>query len=79
MKITKIASDLNENTENRYALVYRIAELAKKLVEESNQRKHNDEVVYGGEQTFKTSVKPVIQSIMMIASESDELGDELIG
>ncbi|MEW5821032.1 MAG: hypothetical protein AB1782_12645 [Cyanobacteriota bacterium] len=79
MKITKIASDLNENCDNRYALVYRIAEVAKKLVDETNQRKHNDEIVYGGEQTYKTSVKPVIQSIMMIASESDELGDELIG
>ena len=79
MKITKIASDLNERSENRYALVYRIAEVAKKLIEETNQRKHNDEIVYGGEQSYKNSIKPVIQSIMMIASESDELGDELIG
>lgn len=79
MKITKIASDLNEKCENRYALVYRIAELAKKLVDETNQRKHTDDIVYGGEQSFKTSIKPVIQSIMMIASESDDLGDELIG
>lgn len=79
MKITKIASDLNESCDNRYALVYRIAELAKKLVDESNQRSHGEEIVYGSDQVYKTNVKPVIQSIMMIASESDELGDELIG
>lgn len=80
MKITKIASDLNEKCENRYALVYRIAELAKKLVDESSQRGgHTEEMVYGSEQSYKNTVKPVIQSIMMIASENDELGDELIG
>lgn len=79
MKITKIASDLNESSENRYALVYRIADIAKKLVDETHHRRHSEEIVYGGEQTYKTSVKPVIQSIMMVASENDELGDELIG
>lgn len=79
MKITKIASDLNEKSDNRYALVYRIAELAKKLVDEISQRGQGEEVVYGSDSVYKTNVKPVIQSIMMIASESDELGDELIG
>ena len=32
-QIIKVAWDLNENTDNRYKLVYEIAELAKKIVE----------------------------------------------
>lgn len=79
MKITKIASDLNEKSSNRYALVYRLAELAKKLVDESVQRHSADEIIYGSETVYKNNVKPVIQSIMMIASEGDDLGNELIG
>ena len=31
-QIIKVAWDLNENTDNRYRLVYEIAELAKKIV-----------------------------------------------
>ena len=42
-QIIKIAWDLNENTENRYQLVYEIAELAKKLVDENQLRKVKDE------------------------------------
>ena len=38
-QIIKVAWDLNENTDNRYKLVYEIAELAKKLVDESQARK----------------------------------------
>ena len=34
-QITKTASDLNEKAENRYQLVYEIADLAKKMVDES--------------------------------------------
>ena len=45
-QITRIASDLNETTQNRYELVYEIAELAKRLVEESNVRKQQDELGY---------------------------------
>ena len=37
-QIIRIAWDLNDNTDNRYKLVYEIAELAKKLVDE-NQAK----------------------------------------
>ena len=32
-QIIKIAWDLNENSDNRYQLVYEISELAKKLVD----------------------------------------------
>ena len=32
-QIIRVAWDLNENTDNRYQLVYEIAELAKKLVD----------------------------------------------
>ena len=77
MKITKIASDLNENSENRYELVCKIADQAKKIVDEQSQRKNVDEVFYGSDQMPKRVVKAVIQSMMMVASASD--GDELIG
>ena len=33
-QIVKVAWELNDNSENRYQLVYEIAELAKKLVDE---------------------------------------------
>ena len=38
-QIIKIAWDLNDNCENRYGLVYEIAELAKKLVDENQSKK----------------------------------------
>ena len=38
-QIIKVAWDLNEKTENRYQLVYEIAELAKKLVDENQAKK----------------------------------------
>ena len=37
-QIIKVAWELNENTENRYQLVYEIAELAKKLVDETQAK-----------------------------------------
>ena len=37
-QIIKVAWDLNENTDNRYRLVYEIAELAKKIVDENQAR-----------------------------------------
>ena len=45
-QIIKVAWDLNENTENRYQLVYEIAELAKKLVDENQAKKAHDEFVF---------------------------------
>lgn len=76
-QITKIASELNEGTDNRYKLVYEIAELAKKLVDETNSRKQQEEFGYDAEQTFNASIKkekPVQHAIMVKASESDEGG-----
>jgi hypothetical protein len=76
-QITRIASDLNEKTENRYQQVYEIAELAKRLVDESNSRKHQEDFGYDIEPTFNASIKkekPVQHAIMVKASESDEGG-----
>jgi len=74
-QIIKIAWDLNENTNNRYQLVYEIAELAKKLVDESQAKKNRDE--FGFEEHFENSYKkenPVEHAIMVKASEADDNG-----
>ena len=75
-QIIKIAWDLNEKTENRYQLVYEIADLAKRLVDENTSRKNKDE--YGFEEyNFDTSMKkenPVEHAIMVKASEEDDAG-----
>ena len=42
-QITKIAWDLNEKTPNRYELVYQIAELAKRMIDEAQMRKPLDD------------------------------------
>ena len=42
-QIIKVAWDLNENTDNRYKLVYEIAELAKKIVDENQARKARED------------------------------------
>ena len=76
-QITRIASDLNDQTDNRYKLVYEIADLAKRLVEETNSRKTQEEYGYDFEQSFNASIKkekPVQHAIMVKASESDEGG-----
>lgn len=73
-QIIKIAWDLNENTENRYQLVYEIAELAKKLVDETQSRRVKDEFGYD-DSVFDNSIKkenPVEHAIMVKASEADE-------
>ena len=73
-QIVKIAWELNETTENRYQLVYEIAELAKKLVDEYQSKRPKDE--FGFEDyNFDNSIKkenPVEHAIMVKASESDE-------
>ncbi|OGI02584.1 MAG: hypothetical protein A2104_10375 [Candidatus Melainabacteria bacterium GWF2_32_7] len=76
-QITKIASDLNEKTDSRYKLVYEIAELAKKLVDESNQKKYQEDFGYEIEPSYNASIKkekPVQHAIMVKASESDDSG-----
>lgn len=75
-QIIKIAWDLNENSENRYQLVYELAELAKKLVDENQAKKVKDEFGFE-EYGFDNSIKkenPVEHAIMVKASESDDSG-----
>ena len=70
---------LNENAENRYKLVYEIAELAKKLVDETQMKKARDE--FGFEEAVTDGAykkeNPVEHAIMVKASESDDT--ELVG
>lgn len=76
-QIIKIAWDLNENTENRYQLVYEIAELAKKLVDENQARKAREDFgfdEYGFENSSYKKENPVEHAIMVKASESDDNG-----
>ena len=77
-KIVKIAWDLNEKSENRYELVYEIAELAKKLVDEAQMKKERED--FGYEEVSDSSYtkeNPIEHAIMVKASESDDEG--LIG
>jgi hypothetical protein len=77
-KITKIASDMNEATENKYQLVYEIADLAKKIVDEINVKKrHDNDFGYDIEPAAGPSFKkerPVQHAIMVKASEFDDAG-----
>ena len=76
-QITKIAWDLNEQTENRYQLVYEIADLAKRLVEEQQLRRPQDEFGYDIEPSYDHSFKkekPVQNAIMVKASEFNDSG-----
>lgn len=77
-QIIRIAWDLNENTDNRYQLVYEIAELAKKLVDENQAKKARDD--FNFEENFDTTYKkenPVEHAIMVKAAEADD--DRLVG
>ncbi len=77
-QIIRVAWDLNENTENRYQLVYEIAELAKKLVDEMQAKKARDE--YNYEESYDGAYKkenPVEHAIMVKASEADD--NRLVG
>ncbi len=78
-QIIKVAWDLNENTENRYQLVYEISELAKKLVDETQAKKSRED--FGFDEFFETSSykkeSPVEHAIMVKSVEADD--DRLIG
>ncbi|MBQ3311961.1 hypothetical protein IJG72_07785 [bacterium] len=76
-QMIKIAWDLNENTENRYQLVYEISELAKKLVDETQARKAKEDLDYEDYNIENPTYKkenPVEHAIMVKASESDDNG-----
>jgi hypothetical protein len=77
-QIIKVAWDLNENCENRYQLVYEIAELAKKLVDENQAKKAREE--FGYDEYYENSYtkeNPVEHAIMVKASEADD--NRLVG
>jgi len=77
-QIIRVAWDLNDSTENRYQLVYEIAELAKKLVDENQAKKAREEFSF--EEGFDNSYKkenPVEHAIMVKASEADD--NRLVG
>jgi DNA-directed RNA polymerase subunit K/omega len=73
--ITQIASDLNEQVGNRYALVLEIAELAKKLLDDAREKRMNDPF---GTELESAPDKVIYQALLMKASEID-IGDGLIG
>lgn len=77
-QIIKVALDLNENTDNRYKLVYEIAELAKKIVDENQARKARED--FGFDESHETSYSkenPVEHALMVKASEADD--NRLVG
>jgi hypothetical protein len=73
---TNIASDLNEQVENRYKLVLQIAELAKRLMDSQRERRKSDP--FGTELNSYNDEKVIYQALIMKSSEVD-LGDGLIG
>ena len=79
-QIIKVAWELNESTDNRYKLVYEIAELAKKLVDEMQIKKARDEFGFDEAAVSENPLKkenPVEHAIMVKASEADDT--ELVG
>ena len=77
-QIVKVVWDLNDNSENRYQLVYEIAELAKKLVDETQLKKNRED--FGFEEYSDSSYKkenPVEHAIMVKSAEADD--DGLVG
>ena len=79
-QIIKVAWELNESSENRYKLVYEIAELAKKLVDETQMKKARDEFGFEDAAVSENPLKkdnPVEHAIMVKASEADDT--ELVG
>lgn len=72
----KTVWELNETTDNRYQLVYEVAELAKRLVDENQIKREREEYNFD-EIPFDTSIKkenPVEHAIMVKASEYDDSG-----
>ncbi len=71
----KMVWDLNDGSQNRYQLVYEIAELAKKLVDEAQMKKNRED--FGFEEITEPTYKkenPVEHAIIVKVSESDDNG-----
>ena len=72
-QIIKVAWDLNENSDNRYKLVYEIAELAKKIVDENQARKARED--FGFEKKAENENLSTVDYIwMMIISSIPVVG-----
>lgn len=79
-QIIKTALDLNEKSENRYKLVYEIADIAKKVIDEQLHKNQMEEFGYENEAAYNSGIKkekPVQHAIIVKASEADE--SELVG
>lgn len=77
-QIIKVAWDLNENTDNRYKLVYEIAELAKKIVDENQAKKAREDFGFeDSHETMYSRENPVEHALMVKASETDD--NRLVG
>ena len=76
--ITTIVSDLNDSIDNRYFLVLEVADMAKRLLDET-RAKGQTEYVSGSMGSSESSLeKAIYQALIMKASEID-MGEGLIG
>jgi hypothetical protein len=75
--ITEIASNLNEQFENRYELVLVISEQAKRLLDEA--RNKNEASAFYSPQSASSSEKVIYQALIMKSSEIGMDDDQLIG
>ena len=69
---------MNENSDNRYKLVYKLLNLLKKFVDENQARKARED--YGFEELHETTYSkenPVEHALMVKASEADD--NRLVG
>ena len=63
-QIIKVAWDLNENSDNRYKLVYEIAELAKKIVDENQARKAREDFGFDETHGNNFTLKKILLSML---------------
>lgn len=80
--ITQIASDLNEQVDNKYALVLEIADLAKRLLDDARSQSDDylgmsSTIGFGSNGT--STEKVIYQALVMKASEIDIGDHQLIG
>ena len=72
--ITQIACDLNDKVKNKFALVRELADLAKRLLDDTRDKRLMDPFGKPG----TTPEKVIYQALYMKSSEID-IGDGLIG